>query len=261
MRSGSSLTRVLLSQHESLFGTLETHWFTPALRTHWSDESQRRVKLLKDLVPLTDDEYSRICQIKKADPDREFIDIVMSFAAERARKTRWVDKTPDNIEQATAIRETWPRARLVHVTREYKDVFASWKHKRGDNLETFLAKVERVYDGIADRLATTTSDYMEIEYEDLALRTEATMRRLVTFVGEPWDPACAAIDLANTTQERKRVHNALGQDNIAAAELTSPISTSSIGQWRTLLTAEEARTIERRLARYYDIFSARWTHA
>lgn len=258
MRSGTTLTRVLLSQHPHLFGTLETHWFTPSVREGWADSENRRIRLLRDLIPLSESEYAMLCAEKRAAPEREFIDIVMAHAAQRAGKPRWIDKTPDNIANATLIRSIWDRPRLVHVTREYKDVFASWKHKRGDSLDAFLAKVETAYDDIADHLGTSGPDYLEIEYEDLVFDTEAAMRRAITFLDEAWEPACAAIDLVNTRHERQRVHTALGRDNIAAAELTNPISTASVGQWREMLSAEEARAIDRTLAPLYDIFGDRW---
>ena len=261
MRSGTTLTRVLLSQHPSLYGTLETHWFTPPVREGWGNANGRRIQLLRDLVPLSDSEYAALCVEKTETPEREFIDIVMAFAAQRDGKPRWIDKTPDNIANFSLIGTIWERPRLVHVTREYKDVFASWKHKRDDTLTTFLAKVETAYDDVRDRLGTTDADYLEIDYEALVFDTKTEMRRAITFLGETWDPRCESINLTKTQSERQRVRTALGQDNIAAAELTNPISADSVGQWRELLSAYEAREIDRTLAPLYDIFGERWRFA
>lgn len=259
MRSGTSLTRVLLSQHPDVFGTFETHWYTDALRLSWHDPTSRRMELLRSLLAVDDREYARLCDEKKRDPEREFIDIVMEYCAQRAGKHRWVEKTPGNIRFWSLIRAQWPDAYLIHVTREYKDVFASWKTKRHESLDSFLSAARTAYDDIEHLLGGDVGRYLEVDYSELVVDTESTLRRILQRIAVPWDRRCAEIDLAGTNKERERVRDVLGRESPTAESLTKPIFQSGIGQWKNILTAEEARTIETELSHYYDVFGDRWS--
>lgn len=258
MRSGTSLTRVLLGQHPDFFGTFETHWFTDAIRLDWNRPGSWRMELLLTLLTIDEREYQSICRIKRGDPGREFIDIVLDYCARREGKPRWVEKTPDNIRYWSLIRRQWPDAYLVHVTRDFKDMFASWKTKRGETLENFLKAVEKAYQDIAPLLGADSDHYLEVDYNAIVTDTEATMRRVLEGIGAVWDDGCARIDLDRTTRERGRIRGALGRESPTAVALTKPIFTSGIGQWRAILTPREAKTIDTELAPYYDIFGDRW---
>jgi hypothetical protein len=261
MRSGTSLTRVLLSQHRDIFGSFETHWFTDAVRLNWDDPASKRMQLLLSLLDIDNDAYRALCDRKAAEPDREFIDIVLDWCTTRAGKSRWVEKTPDNVRYWPLIQKQWPDAYFIHVTREYKDVFASWKTKRKETLDRFLASVQAAYADIRPLLGTTTGRYTEVDYADLVNDTEATMRRLLDFVGAPWDPACADLNLSRTSNERDHVAGVLGRPSPTAESLAQPIFSSGVGQWRDVVTDEEARRIESELAAYYAIYRQQWAAA
>lgn len=261
MKSGTSLLRVLLAQHRDVFGSFETHWFTDPMRLHWNDPGSRRMQYLIEFFELSDSNYQALCATKREQPHREFVDIVMEYCAIRAGKPRWVEKTPDNIHVWGLIRKQWPDAYLIHVTREYKDCFASWKDRRGDDLDTFLAAATTAYDDIQELLGTTTEHYLEVDYSELASDTESTMRRILTHVGLDWDGACTSIDLKETRTERTKVQNVLGRDSLTAASLTRPIFTDSLGQWRNILNENEISRIDHDLAPWYKILGKRWTTA
>jgi hypothetical protein len=257
MRSGTSLTRLLLSQHPDFFGTFETHWFCDAVRLDWNDPASRRMQLLIALLDI-EKEYETLAARKREQPEREFIDIVMEFCAQRAGAARWVEKTPDNLHHWSLIGQQWPDARLVHVTREYKDVFASWKTKRREPLDVFLSAAHRAYKDIEPLLDTRSEWYCEVDYNELVRNTIPVIRDLLTFVGAPWDEACTQIGPGRSQREREHVRAVLGRESPTAKSLTQPINADGIGQWRNILSAEEARRIESELAPYYDIFGERW---
>jgi hypothetical protein len=259
MKSGTSLLRVLLGQHARLLGGFETHWFDPDVRERWEDASSSRMSMLLSFYDIDVEAYRTLCEVKRREPAREFIDVLMDHCAARAGKPRWVEKTPDNIRHWDLIRRGWPAPVLLHVTREYKDVYASWKARKGRSLGEFIDSVQGAYGALRELLGKTTSAYREIDYLDLVLDSELTMRRVLEHLGEPWDPACAVIDTEETTSARSRLAQIAGKDSATFASLSEPIFTRSIGQWREILTSEEARTIERELADWYDIFGSRWS--
>ena len=212
---------------------------------------------LRRFLDLNENEYKRLCCIKRAEPEREFIDIVMAYCAERAGKRRWVEKTPDNIRYWSLIQEHWPDAFMIHMIREYKDTFASWKERRKDSLERFLATVRQTYDDVRPLLGRETERYLEVNYDDLVTETEKTMRRVLAKIGVPWDDACARINLENTRSERNKFQKVLNRESPTLVSLTRPIFTDSLQQWRRILSAEEAARIEEEFAEYYDVFGFR----
>ena len=258
MRSGTSLTRVLLSQHRDLFGTFETHWFSEPVRTGWRDTSSSRMQLLLQLLPLEDSEYETVSAAAREEPERPFIDVAMSYCTTRAGKSRWVEKTPDNIRHWGLIKTHWPDGFLIHVTREYKDAYASWKTKRGASLDEFLNAVRGAYDEIGPLLGSNVDRYLEIDYNALVNDTEAEMRRILDGVDATWDENCASLNLGKTVSERCKIRDVLGRESPTAKSLIRPINDEGVGQWRHLISNEEASRIETELADLYDVFGDRW---
>lgn len=259
MMSGTSLTRVLLGQHPDLFATFETHWFDIAIRERWDDSTSQRMQYLLAFLELSEAEHTDLCNRKRADPGREFIDIVMEYCRQRAGKLRWVEKTPDNIRYWPLIQQQWPDAKMIHVTREYKDCFASWKTRRRDSLDTFLAAVDRAYEGVESLLGARTNAYIEVDYSELVTDTEASVRRILAHIETSWDPRSMVLDLDATTKQRLTMQQVTGRDSHTLVSLTRPIFTESMGQWRSILSDEEAARIERELAPLYDRIGSRWS--
>jgi hypothetical protein len=258
MKSGTTLLRALLGQHPRLFASFETHWFQEGIRNCWSDPESKRMGMLLSLLNLSDEEYVRLCERKRADPNREFIDLVMEYCCERVGKVRWVEKTPDNIRHWSLIQEIWQRPTLIHVTREFKDVYASWKSRRRDTLETFLSAAKTAYTDIRLNLGHESGGYLEVDYLDLVRDTEATMRRILDALGEDWNPDCSVLDVQSGNRERTKFKELMGRESLTLVSLSKPIFTDSIGQWREHLTNEEVERIESELAEYYRIFGHKW---
>ena len=258
MKSGTSLLRVLLGQHPELYAGFETHWFDDDIRTNWHRPDSRRMGFLRDFFEIDADTYARHCATKGSHPAREFIDIVLCDAATRAGKPRWAEKTPANIRQWPLIQELWPDAKLIHVTREYRDCYASWKARRGDSLVDFLDSARNAYDAIDPLLGTSSENYMEVDYTDLVSNTEGAMRRVLAFCELDWDKNCAEIDTAATSRERDTVRQVTGRDSKTSISLEKPIFESSIHQWRDLITPEEAATVRTELDPFYARLGARW---
>jgi Sulfotransferase family len=258
MKSGTSLLRVLLGQHPNLFASFETHWYEPEVCEGWADPNSRRMHYLLQFFELSEADYTALVVSKRADPAREFIDIVFDYCAARADKKRWAEKTPDNIRHYSLIRRIWPTAKLIHVTREYRDCFASWKTRRGDTLEAFLASARSAYGDIGALLGKDDDGYLEVDHDELVRAPEQAMRRVLAFAELDWSPACAALDLSATRDERKKIIEVVGKDSHTNVSLSRPIFSDAIGQWRTMLTSNEVRRIETELAPYYGILGPRW---
>ena len=257
-KSGTSLTRVLLGQHPNLFASFETYWFEPDVSEHWDRPEGKRLAFLLEFYGVDERLYEAFKAEKRANPNREFVDIVLEHARLASGKPRWVEKTPGNVSHIARIHQTWKDARFVLCTRDFRDTFASWKARRGNTLEEFLAACHRAYDPLADRLGGDDPGFTAIDYSELIEDTESAMRRVLAYIGEAWDSRCAEIDLDSTRAERSLVHQVTGRDNLTLQSLAKPIFRSSLGQWREIITADEAATIERDFATIYAVMGERW---
>lgn len=102
----------------------------------------------------------------------------------RAGKRRWAEKTPKHILHIEAILEAFPRARIIMMLRDGRDVAYSL-YRRTGNLEEsidrwlFNLKVGRSWWGHAS--------VHVVRYESLIVDFEATMRGVFEFIGEEFE--------------------------------------------------------------------------
>jgi hypothetical protein len=112
------------------------------------------------------------------------------YAASRG-KARWADKTPRYAMSLDYIVELFPTCQIVHVVRDGRDVVASHRHRWG--YWSALKSIEkwRRYIRAARTVGNSLppSRYHEVRYEALVSEPEKTIRELLDFLDEPWDPA------------------------------------------------------------------------
>ncbi len=144
-----------------------------------------------------------------------------------ATASRIVDKTPGNILQLGLIAVMFPRARVVLCRRDARDNCLSCffqSFTSGNAFSFDLADCGHRYMEI-DRLAAhwrrvLPLKMMEIQYEKMVVDLEGQSRRLIEFLGLPWDPACL---------EFYRAKNAVLTASVW--QVRQPIYTRSVGRW------------------------------
>jgi hypothetical protein len=129
----------------------------------------------------------------------KFADLFDSFKSDYARrhgKTRWADKTPRYALYLDYLDDLFPSCQVVHVIRDGRDVVASHKGRWGYISAVKASKKWPMYIRAARTVGNrlSPSRYYEVRYEDLVDDTEATLRKLLDFLGEPWDDALLAHD-------------------------------------------------------------------
>ncbi len=104
-------------------------------------------------------------------------------------KSRWVEKTPRHIKKIDELLALFPDARIVITMRDGRDVACSYKVRRGsgieEHVEHWVAAVEQ---------AERYRDHPQVRvlrYEDLILDFEGTMKGLMVFLGEAYEPGQA----------------------------------------------------------------------
>lgn len=109
--------------------------------------------------------------------------------AERQGKSRWADKSPDYALILDYIDVLYPRAQIVHIVRDPRDVIDAWRRFYGPRSVVRAARSWVRYVGAAHRYAERQVDgkMIELHYEDLVRRPEETLGSLLAWLGEPWD--------------------------------------------------------------------------
>jgi len=111
----------------------------------------------------------------------------------------FTDKMPLNETDLGLIGLLFPRAPLIHVVRHPLDVVLSvysnlltHGHYCAYALETAALHFARIADLILHYRTEMDLNYMMVRYEDVVDDQEASIRRVLAFIGEEFDPRCLA---------------------------------------------------------------------
>ncbi len=141
---------------------------------------------------------------------------------------RVVDKMPGNAVRLAQIGVLLPHARVVVCRRDPRDTclscFFQW-FTQGLNYSLDLADCGRYHVQI-DRLIAhwikvQPVTIMEMQYEELVSDLEGQSRRLIEFLGLPWEPACLEFYRAQTAVLTASIR-----------QVRKPIYQKSVGRWK-----------------------------
>jgi tetratricopeptide (TPR) repeat protein len=126
---------------------------------------------------------------------REYLARVTPLARGRIRL---VDKMPGNFLYAGLIPLILPGARIIHARRDPVDTCLSCYTKlfSGEQRFTYdqpeLGRFYRQYERLMAhwRKVIPTGSFVEVDYESVVDNLEDEARRLIDFMGLPWDDAC-----------------------------------------------------------------------
>ena len=177
LRSGTTLAEQILAAHPAVFGAGELPFWGEAfaaLRT-------------AGVTAARDGQLSRLA-------DR-YLHTLQSSSSEAARV---VDKMPTNFAFLGLIHALFPRARIIHLQRHPLDTFLSIYFQNFDaavtyandleDLEHYYREYVRLMDHWRSRLPPNV--LLEVPYAALVADPESWSRRMIDFIGLPWDPRC-----------------------------------------------------------------------
>lgn len=159
---------------------------------------------------------------------------------ERAGKRRWGDKSLHIEHYADRVFAELPSARIIHMVRDPRDRYASVRRRHGQDLSRVGAATGRwlISTRVGRRNEKRYPDhYLIVRYEDLARAPEAIMRRVCTFIGEPYSPDMLSMD--GVPEHRDGGGNSSFGDMRPRA-----ISTRAIGRYRDVLSSSELAFIQ-----------------
>lgn len=247
-KSGTTLLRAMLGQHSAIASGLETYWFD----WDWAARDSENMRMMIGrLAHFFDMSAAEVTAMAMASASAEkFLDTLLSEVARRERKRRWAEKTPGNIANADRIWAAWPDAQMVHIIRDPRDVFASLvEAKKWDSADEFADRWISTI-GRGQRLLATINpsaqSYLSIRYETLIAAPEATMRRVIDFLGEAWEEGVA--QFSGRPEDFDKVLEATGKASTTLERLKTPLSGERVGIWPQVLSDKQLNEIQRAVA-------------
>jgi hypothetical protein len=208
-RSGTSLSEQILASHPSVFGAGEVRFWDGAFAAF--EKASLGSEQAASLIPQMARDY------------------LGRLTAGADGALRVIDKMPANFLYAGLIHAAFPRARIIHMQRHPIDTCLSIYFQNFFNMAPYandfddLAHYYCEYMRITDhwRSLLPASALLEVPYEALIADQEGWTRRMLEFVGLPWDPKC--LEFHRT--ERVVI-------TASRWQVRQKISTASAGRWR-----------------------------
>jgi len=216
-RSGTTLLEQILASHRAVFGAGEQTVLQQEV-DRLSAERLGAARFPESAWTMTGEELRRM--------GGNYVAALRSLSPDAARIT---DKMPGNFIFIGLIRLILPNARIIHVVRDPVDTCLSCFSKLFAGNQPFsydLGELGRYYRGYQRLMAhwravLPPNVMLEVEYEGLVQDFEPHARRIVSYCGLDWDPAC--LEFYRTSRP---VHTA------SMVQVRQPIYRSSVGRWR-----------------------------
>ncbi len=209
-RSGTTLIEQILASHPEITGAGE-------------------LVTLQRLVDATGGYPGRIAEMQREDFARLGRDYLAEVAPLAKGRPFVVDKMPANFLHAGLIRLILPNARIIHSRRDPVDTCLSCYTKLFTAEQAFaydLGELGRFYRSYRDLMAywrtvLPAKVLTEVDYEAVVDDLEGQARRLIGFLGLPWDETCLRFH-----ETRRPVRTA------SLTQVRRPLYASSVGRWR-----------------------------
>lgn len=241
-RSGTTLLRSIIDSHPAIFCGPESRLLLPLF-----GDVGKQLRLLSNYFDLPTYVVEQLWD--QAPSQGEFVDRFLQAAAYEVGKHRWAEKTPKNVVAIRWVLERWPRAKIIHVIRDGRDVVCSLRthpkwdvNEQGDRIPRHT---RQPFEWCVERWVVETqmalcwrgySQYCEVQYEQLVRKPRDTTRNLCRWLGESWDD--------NMLNYHTKQHSSI---KFAQNEgINKPVYSSSVGRWRQDMTAEETKYFKRR---------------
>jgi hypothetical protein len=171
-----------------------------------------------------------------------------------ANTRSWVDKSPYNEFFADRIYSWWPQARCIHVVRDPRDNFLSYRRKHPDwRAEFFARNWERsTRAGLRNENHFGRHSYRLVRYETLVEQPEEFTLDLCEYLNIEKHPGL----IMPTRAGIPWIGNSMFGGEFQA------ISSEPVGRWKSGLSQREVQLLELMLSEYFKVLgysrSYRW---
>ena len=216
-RSGTTLIEQIVASHPLAYGAGELPYLGDAVARRFGKIADNPQSFFEKVRALTRHEAAQAA--------RFYLDKLRWHSDSALRIS---DKMPHNFRHLGSISILLPKAHVIHCRRDpidncvsiYTQLFNE-KHDYGARLRG-LGRYYRAYDRLmAHWRSVLPMTIHEIRYEDMVADQEGQSRKLIDFIGLPWDPACLEF-----------YKSARGVTTPSQLQVRQPIYSSSVKRWK-----------------------------
>ena len=247
-RSGTSLMFALLASHPNISMVRRTNvWRYFHERYGDLSKVENFERCLSDMT-----RYNRMKHLKP-DAERirdEFLKGEPSYGrlfalfhlhnAERMGKSRWGDKSLHTEHYAERVFREYPNAKIIHMTRDPRDRYASVRKRHGRDTPRLGASTGRWLFSMNRAIRNQKrypAQYKIVCFEDITRDPEGTMRQVCAFIGEEFSPEMMTMGGAAE-------HTNVGGNSSFERIEPGKISTKPVGRYREVLSNLEILYIQ-----------------
>tara|TARA_E500000318_G_scaffold14854_1_gene14532 strand:+ start:100235 stop:101677 length:1443 start_codon:yes stop_codon:yes gene_type:complete len=206
-RSGTTLTEQIIASHPRANGIGECDMIDKHTRNRKTEVFD------KDFVNRAGGEY---------------LEMLARLFPDKKKHKRICDKMPENYYFLGFIEKALPGARVIHTKRNPIDTCLSIYFQRfgprivyatdldhcADQYLSYLKAIEHLKENLGIEM-------LDVQYEQTTSEPESSIRRMLDYVGLPFDEACM-----NFHKSKKAVHTA------SVSQIRQPLYKSSTDRWR-----------------------------
>ena len=220
-RSGTTLVMAMLACHPRI-AVPEVVWYYPRFRpylfTYGDLSKEESLRTLADEMVfglktpfwgMKVNVRTIVDEIMSDLKERSFVGIycamIERFARASGNKPRWGEKTPHNLFFVKEILEDFPNAQFICITRDGRDASADYLESSFGPTNIFAAAESWALCQNAVkpwRKSLSSSQWMDLKYEDLVKDPTSVLRRTCDFLGEDYAPEM--LDFFRTDLAQKR---------------------------------------------------------
>jgi tetratricopeptide (TPR) repeat protein len=216
-RSGTSLLEQILSTHPGVFGAGELATLHDEIVNAAPDKD----------IQLYPDNIAQFSADQLKQLGNRYLEQVWKLAP---LATHITDKMPANFQHIGMIHLLFPNAKIIHSMRDPMDsCFSNYSRLFNKNNIAFsydLTALGNYYNRYIDLMnhwhaVLPAGTILDCRYEEMVENTEAQARRVLEYVGLPWDERCLDFH-----QNKRRVKTA------SQAQVQKPIYKTSVARWK-----------------------------
>jgi Sulfotransferase family len=161
---------------------------------------------------------------------RAMVEAFQSRYAGSAGKTRWALKLPENALIIDFLDQLYPDCQVVHIVRDPTDVIASNIKKYGRRRDSFYGERWVHYVRTAETKGSLLGKdrFYTLRYEDFVMDPESVLRRLVSWLGEPWSDE--TLRVSGRSHRYPATVNPPSEESSSVGVKTFDVHTDSIGR-------------------------------
>lgn len=208
-RSGSTLVEQIISHHPDVFGAGEVKYLSDALHA------------MRDRFPSLSTYPDMVCEMSENHFQMLTDKYMTDISSKAGNAKRITDKLLTNFFFVGLLHILFPNAKFINTRRNPVDTCLSTFTKlfKDDMPHSYdlgeIGRYYRQYEGVMAHWNEVLPKGVltTIEYEEVVNDTENQARKLIDFVGLPWNPACLAfhestrpVKTASVAQVRKPIY-------------------------------------------------------